>query len=664
MARPARSQQRPADPTTGSVEDSWNIQATSVSKTGQEPSRTDSAIFVIAGEDIRRSGVTSIPDLLRMVPGLNVAQIDANTWAISARGFNGRFSNELLVLVDGRSVNTPTFGGVFWDVLDIPLEDVQRVEVIRGPGGSIWGANAVNGVINIVTKKASDTHGGLVVAGSGNIDQGFGTLQYGGTAGNRTDYRVYTKFLNEDHLPDPSGQNGGDGWHMLQGGFRSDSTLSPKDTLMLQGNLYSAREGTPTSVLPSVASPGLQGTDLLVNLSGGFLQGVWDHVSSSRSDTSLQISYDRYQRNDLLHEGRDTLDLGFQHHVALGERQNLAWGLAYRYSKSEASGSLTVSLVPAELGTQVFGSFIQDEIAVVPARLYLTVGTRLDRDYYTGFNVTPSARVAWTPSEHQMIWAAVSDAVRTPSALDAGSRVNLGRTSIPTGASVKGFPEAIGPVVLLSIIGNPNVKNEGLIGYEMGYRTTVLKQLSIDFAAYFNDYSNLETTEPSTPFSETTPSPPHLVMPFIVENLMHGETHGLEIAANWKVTNRWTLNPGYAFEQIHMHLDPTSQDTTSVSAAEGSSPVHSAQLRSRLSLSHGLIWDTSAYFVDRLTDPNVPSYTRLDTGLSWQLGETIYLTLAGQNLLRDHHEEFADSTGSARTTLIKRSAYSKFVWRF
>jgi len=653
LVLPARSQQNSADLTSQSIEDLMNIEVTSVSKTEQTLSRTASAVFVITQEDIRRSGATNIPDLLRMVPGMDVSQINANTWAITARGFNARFSNELLVLVDGRPAYTDTFGGAYWDTLDPPLEDIERIEVIRGPGGSVWGANAVNGVVNIITKKTSDTHGGLVVAGGGNLDQGSGTVQYGGKAGETTDYRVYTKYLDQDHLPDSAGQDGGDGWHMLRAGFRADSVLSPKDTLMFQGDIYTAREGNPSYNFPSVTAPALEDIEVLVNSAGGFIQEVWDHTYSPHSDTTLQVSYDRYQRNDILRGGRSTLDIDFQHHLSGWARQSIVWGLAYQYSVSNSDGNLAVSLVPAGLKTQLFGSFVQDEIAIVPNRILLTIGTKLEHNYYTGFDLMPSARVAWAPNPHHTLWAAVSKAERTP-----------GETDTAVLANVSAFAGPGGIPVLIRVTGNPHLKDEGLIAYEIGYRTTLRKQLSIDFTAYFNNYNDQYTSEPSAPFLEDPPPPPHLVIPLTYENLMHGETHGVEVAVNWQATHRWTLSPGYAFEEIHMHLAPTSHDTTSVSGAEGSSPDHSAQLRSHLDLSHNLFWDASAYFVGRLTDPSEASYTRVDTQLSWHFSESASVSFVGQNLVRDLHEEFVDATGSARTTLVKRGAYAKVTWQF
>jgi iron complex outermembrane recepter protein len=651
LALTCRAQQ--SDLADRSLEDLMNIKVTSVSRTEQTLSRTASAIFVISAEDIRHSGVTNIQDLLRMVPGTDVAQIGGNTWAISARGLNGRFSNELLVLVDGRNVYTPTFGGVFWDVLDMPLEDIERIEVVRGPGGTIWGANAVNGVINIITRKASETRGGMVVAGGGNLDQGFGTVQYGGALGKSTDYRVFSKYFNQDHMAGLNGQEGADGWHLLRGGFRTDSQFSAKDTLMLQGDVYTGEEASLGSFLESVTSPKTQYVDAIVPLSGGFLLTAWNHAFSTRSDTTLQISFDRYKRDDVLREHRQTLAIDFQHHVAWGTRQNIVWGANYGNTDSDTDGDLGFSLNPSDVNMQLFSLFVQDEVALVPDKLYLMVGTKLDHNYYTGFNLLPSARVAWKLSTRHMIWGAISRVDRTPAETDTGSRLNFG-----------GFPGPGGVPALAALVGNPHVQDEELTAYEMGYRTTVVEHLSVDLAAYYDDYDHQETTEPATPFFETSPAPPHLVLPVTYENLMQGEAYGFEIALNWKVDDRWTLSPGYAFEQIHMHFAPTSQDMSSVLNDQGSSPVHSAQLRSHLDVSRGFSWDVSAYFVDRLISGAVPSYTRLDTGFTWRWTERISSSVVGQNLVKDRHLEFVDDTGSVISTQIKRSAYAKVTWQF
>lgn len=636
-----------------SLEDLMNMKVTSVSKKEQRLSQTASAIFVITAEDIRRSGATNIPDLLRMVPGVDVAQIGANTWAISARGLNERFGNELLVLVDGRNVYTPTFGGVFWDTLDVPLEDIERIEVIRGPGGTVWGANAVNGVINIITRKASETRGGVVVGGGGNLDQGFGLLQYGGSLGPRTDYRVFAKYFNQGHMPGPDGQEGADGWHLLRGGFRADSHLSTKDTLMVQGDVYAGEEGNSVTVLPAITSPGPQIVDVSVPLSGGVIQSAWNHTFSARSDTTLQISFDRYKRDEQLIEQRKTFEIDFQHHFVWGTRQDMVWGANYRNTDSDTVGHLRFSLNPADVTMQLFSMFIQDEVALIPDTLSLTLGARLDHNYYTGFNVLPSARAAWTLNPRHMFWAAISQANRTPSERDTGSRINFagftGRGGVPTVAG---------------LVGNPHFEDEGLTAYEVGSRTKVLEHLSLDLAAYYSDYDHQQTTEPATPFFETAPAPPHLVLPITYQNLMHGEAHGFEMTVNWKAASRWTLSPGYAFEQVHMHVDPTSHDVDSGPEAEGSSPTHSAQLRSHLDLARGFSWDGAAYFVDRLGSGDVPSYTRVDTALTWTATEALVLSVVGQDLVKDRHLEFVDDTGSVISTLVKRSLYAKFVWRF
>lgn len=651
VAIPAWPQNPPKDLANESLEDLMNIQVTSVSKQEQKVSRTAAAIFVITAEDIRRSGATNIPDLLRMVPGVDVAQINANSWAISVRGFNGRLSNKLLVLIDGRTVYTPTFDGTFWDVVDMPLENIERIEVIRGPGGSIWGTNAVNGVINIISKTAAETKGAMVQTTGGNLDEGSGTLEYGATLGQKTDYRIFTRYFNQDHMPGVSGPDGGDGWHMLRGGFRADTTFSAKDNLTIQGDLYSGREGQADLYLASLTSPALETIETGVDLSGGFVQGIWNHEFSARSDTTLQFSYEQYTRRDALDESRGTWDIDFQNNFLWGERQNIVWGLDYRSSSSTTDGGLAVSLDPPNLSIHQFSSFIQDEFTVVHNRLYVTMGTKVEHDYYNGFDVMPSASVVWTPSVLQTFWASVSRAVQTPSAVDASIRLNFA-----------GFTGSGGTPTVVGLVGNPDFKNEGLIAYEAGYRKTLTDRASVDLAAYFNNYTNQETTEPSAPFSEDTPAPPHLFIPSTYENLMFGETQGLEIFANWKVLNRWTLSPGYALEQIHMHLEPGSQDTMSVANTQGGSPEHSAQLRSHLILPRDLAWDTSLFFTDRINDLAIPSYTRLDSGFSWKWREGTVFSLVGQNLLQDRHLEYVDLLGSTASTLIKRSVYAKVTW--
>ncbi len=649
---PAKAQQPPKDLASTSIEELMNIEVTSVSRKQQKLSHIASAVFVITTEDIQRSGALNIPDLLRMVPGLDVAQSNANTWAISARGLNQEFGNELLVMVDGRNVYSPAFGGVFWDVLDMPLENIDRIEVIRGPGGSTWGANAVNGVINVITKTAAKSAGALVVAGAGNIDRGFATVQYAGSVGKNIDYRVFTKYFNQTNMADLNGPDGGDGWHILRGGFRLDSRISPKDTLVTHGDIYAGREGDPTLVLPSVTAPGEVKTFSQANLSGAHLGADWTHIHSPRSESTLSFTYDTYERVDVLGEERHTFYLDFQHHIALGRRHDLVWGLGYRYSMSDSHGALTVSLNPPDLNAHLFSSFIQDEITLVPAKLAVTVGTKLEHNNYSGFALMPSARMTYAPHARLSLWAAVSRAVRTPAETDAALRVNFA-----------GFPGPGGIPALAALIGNPYLKNEGLLAYEAGFRTSVSDRLSVDVAAFYNLYDHQITSEPATPFFEGSPLPAHLVIPVTPRNFGHGETHGVELALNWKITDRWNLSPAYSFERVHMHTSPLSQDGETALQTEGSDPHVEAQLRSHFSITPALAWDVAAYYVDRLIFLQVPSYTRLDIGLSWRAGERWSLSIVGQNLLKDRHLEFA-STASLLPTLVKRGAYVKLTWQF
>lgn len=648
------------DLTQSSIEDLMNLEVTSASKKQQKLSRTAAAVFVITQEDIRRSHALNIPDLLRMVPGLDVAQINGSTWAIGSRGFSQQFANKLQVMVDGRSIYSSDFSGVVWDTVDLPLSNIERIEVIRGPGGSIWGANAVTGVISIFTKKASETPGTLVESGGGTLEQGFGLVQYGGKLSQAADFRVYTKYFNQSHMLDLSGQSGADGWHRLREGFRLDSQLSPKDSLMFEGDLSTGREGEFGFVLPSLTSPTYLPVAEEVDLADGSIELVWNHTYSNGSESSLEFSFDQYRRGDpVAAEMRNTFDLDFRHHLSVGRRQDFVWGLGYRGTSDQIGGSLTAAMVPASLPRQLSNSFVEDEITIVPERLFFTVGAKLEHNDYTGFGFMPSARTAWAIGRRHMVWAAVSHALRTPARKDTNLVVNLGEVVGPNGTPV-----------LLRFLGNPRFQDERLVAYEAGYRFAASNRLSVDLATYFDNYNHLQTTEPAASFFEPTPAPAHLVQTLTYQNLMHGETHGFEIAANWKITNRWQMHPAFAFANEHMHTAPGSLDTRTAPFVEGAAPDHMSQLRSHFDLLRGLAWDASAYYMDPLTDQGpsgnvrIPAYTRLDTGLSWALGERLSLSVAGQNLLQDHHLEFQDIFGNVQTSQIKRSAYVKLTWQF
>jgi iron complex outermembrane receptor protein len=639
-----------------SLEDLMNIKVTSVSKTEQKMSQAAAAIFVITQEDIRRSGATNIPDLLRMVPGLDVSQINANSWAVSARGFNQQFTNKLLVLIDGRAVYTPLLGGVNWDTQDVPLEDIDRIEVIRGPGATIWGANAVNGVINVVTKRAADTQGGLITGAGGTEGQAYGTARYGGTIRGDVRYRIFAKYLNHGSLPEADGESAGDDWNLLHGGFRADTNISTTDSLTVQGDLYTGKEGAEIIHIFSVDPPVTDTQHVRSALSGGNFLGRWHHEFSGRSDTTLQFYFDNYKRTGpSVRETRNTIDFDFNHHWAWGSRQDVIWGAGYRGTWDNTVGTIDQAFNPPDTDLYLLTFFGQDTFSLRPDQLFLTAGIKIENSYFTGYGLEPSVRLAWTPTNRVTFWSAVSRAQRSPARRDTELIAPLAVFPDPAGSNT--------PVELI-IFGNPQFQTEHVVNYEAGFRAQPNRRLSIDVSAFFNRYDHLESLEPGPEVFEPSPAPARFVMPVKFGNLMYGTTEGGELSANLKLTDRWTLSPGYAFLEMHLHTRPSSLDTTSVAEFQGSSPQHQAQLRSHVDLSHGLSWDASANFVSELPIQGVASYTRIDTQLRWKLAERADISIVGQNLLQDNHLESMDQLTLVNSSLIKRSAYAKFTWRF
>src|SRR5438093_3529420 len=415
-----------------SLEDLTKIEVTSVSKHKEKLADAPAAIFVITQEDIRRSGVTTIADALRLAPGLEVARVASHDWAITSRGFNELYANKLLVLIDGRSVYTPLFSGVYWDVQDTLLEDIDRIEVIRGPGATLWGANAVNGVINITTKSAKETIGGLLSGGYGTEEQGFGSARYGGKLGEDAYYRGYVKYFNRDSSALPSGAQANDAWEMYRGGFRTDWEPSAQNLFTLQGDAYAGTENQ-TVTLFTPAFPFTQPDASKMRVSGGNVIGRWTHTFTPDSDLKLQIYYDRTDRAvDYFKEMRNTADFDLQYRHPLWQRHDVTWGVGFRYADSDTSRSnFTLAFIPPERITRIFNTFIQDEITLVKERLRLTLGSKFERNDYTGFEIQPSGRLLWTPHERHSVWASVSRAVRTPSRAEVDSRIV--NTNVPPG---------------------------------------------------------------------------------------------------------------------------------------------------------------------------------------------------------------------------------------
>jgi len=653
----AQNSRNVPDVTAMSMEDLMNLQVTSVSKRTQKVADAAAAIFVITQEDIRRSGATSIPEALRLVPGLEVARIDQNKWAIGSRGFNGRFDNKLLVLIDGRSVYTPLFSGVYWNVEDVMLEDVDRIEVIRGPGATLWGANAVDGVINVITKKAKSTQSAVVTAGAGTEERAAGGVRYGGKLGDNTYYRAYTKYFDWGPSAYPSGMTAHDGWDSLRGGFRADWTPAGANSLTLQGDIYRTRFDE-TLTVASLSAPYSNTFPNDGKYSGGNILGRWNHTSEG-SSMSLQMYYDNTTITDhsLFGDHQNILDIDFQDAFHVGDSQQFVWGLGYRSIRDKNNPSFTVSLQPNQVTLNQFSTFLQDEISLVDNRLQITLGSKFERNEFTGFEIEPNARLLWNLTPNQSIWAAVSRAVRTPALTEEGLRLNS--TVIPPGTPANPTPL---PAVV-AVFGSHQFSSEDLLAYELGYRVQATKNLSIDIATFYNNYSNLRTAEPGAPFVEGSPAPTDIVIPFVAGNKMSGGTYGVELFADWKVVPKWRLVGSYSYLQMDIHKNGDSQDPTPDNP-NGSSPRHQWYLRSSIDLPKHFEQDTTLRFVDHLPSLNLPSYYSLDAHLGWKPVTRLELSIGGQNFLNNWHFEFMPDFVNTSPTVVKRSIFGSITWKF
>lgn len=654
MATYTWAQNPSTDYTAKTLEDLMAIEVTSVSKKEERLFHTAAAVYVITQEDIRRSGMTSIPDLLRLVPGLNVARIDGTKWAISARGFNGRFADKLLVLIDGRSIYSPETSGVWWEVQDLLLEDIERIEVIRGPGGTLWGANAVNGVINIITKRAQDTQGSLVTLGGGSEERGLVGVHYGGKVNERAYYRIYGKYFNRSGLVDATGHNIDDKHNALRGGGRIDWQLTDLDSLTLQGDIYRSHlREIPTTI--SASAPFALPTNTRAKFTGGNVLGRWTHAFSEQSDAALRIYYDRFSRDIFdLPERNNTFDVDFQHHLAVGRRQDIVWGLGYRllWDGTDSTIRTPVQYTPKEKTVQLFNVFVHDEITLIKDQLRMMVGSKIEHNHYSGFEIQPSVRASWTPTARQTVWGAVARAAATTSRKDEDIRVNVAAIPIPNG-----------PPAIVALFGNPNFKSQEVIAYEAGYRTQAGSNLSIDLAAFYNVYDHLRTLEPGTPFFENDPQPPHMVIPLMFDNLMQGKTYGTEISANANITRGWRLAGSYSFLRAQLRRYAESLDTSSKEAGEGNNPQHQFQLHSYLRLKGKFELDASLYHVSRLPNIQVPHYSRFDVRVGKRFGENVEFSICGQNLLDGRHLEFTGPDIGALSSQVRPSAYAKLIWK-
>jgi iron complex outermembrane receptor protein len=636
------------------MEDLLSLQVTSVGKKPQKVSDTAAAVFVITQQDIRRSGASSVPEVLRMVPGLHVAQLDASKWVVTSRGFSSRYANKLLILVDGRSIYNPMFSGVFWETRDVPLENVERIEVIRGPGASLWGANAVNGIINIVTKKAFETRGTLVTAAGGFNSPSTGMVRHGGETTAGLSYRGYVKYLDRGNSIDPQGQSAADRWNTTASGFRVDWNRSG-DALSISGDLQKIGSGEINKLAVSLNPPAESTFASRSRTTSANILTRWNHSFSDDSESTLQFYFDRQAlQTALAGEKRDTVDFDFQQRNKFS-RHELLWGVNYRTSEGTGTKkSFAASIDPLTRRDTLAGVFLQDEIALVPGRLSAALGGKLDHNSYTGLEFQPNVRLLWTLSKSRTAWLAASKAVRTPSRFESDLRVI---TEIMPPDSRSPFP------IVATFEGGTNLRSESLRAYEIGYREQFGGRLFIEADGFYNIYRHLRTFENGAPVVDFTASP-HVRVPVNVANNLEGETYGVEITADAWISRVWHVTGNYSHLKMRLNLAPESTDTGSGKAG-GQTPRHQFYVRSGVDLWRTLEADITYRFVGSLPTLQVGSYSAVDARLGWKLSSAIEFSLVGRNLLEPHLEFVPDlSDGMVGESLVKREAYAKISWRF
>lgn len=621
-ARAAAQETEEPDLTELSLEDLMNldVEVTSVDKRPQRVSDAAAAVTVLTAEEILRSGATSIPEALRLVPGLNVAQISANTWAISSRGFNGQFDNKLLVLIDGRSVYTPLFSGVYWDVQDLLLENIERIEVIRGPGATVWGANAVNGVINIITRSARDTVGGMATVSVGSEAELIAGVSYGVALADAAWLRVWGKWTQRDGMEDAASTGLEDDWDQGRIGFRADGDLDAATGFTVQGSAYRGTYDGPATALAPV-SPFKSVVDIEGSTRGEYLLARMTRQTSSDSDWSVQAYYDRYRRDTLdVFQRVDTIDLDFDQHIRLTNRDVLLWGAGYRRFSTGFRGTFDVEMADDSRTDDLVSAFVQDVHTLVPERLLVTLGSKFEINDFTGFEVQPNVRLTWKPDERQTLWCSVARSVRTPSIVEDSGQVSFD--------VIPGLPATV-----IQATGSTSMDVERLVAWEAGWRVQPADNLSFDLAVFLNDYTDLQSLEPGTPVFDGTA----VYVPLYFANGFSGRTWGTELAVQWSASDDLMLRAGYAFLAAAFDRDRGSADTNNESGYEESFPSHQAIVRAAYDLSDDVELDCGLAFVDQVEQYDADAYVRGDVRLGFAWSEGVDLSLIVHGLF--HHEE-------------------------
>ena len=604
--------------------------------------RSTAAVFVITPDMIKRSGARSIPEALRMAPGLDVARIDTDTWAISSRGFNNNFANKLLVQIDGRVVYNGTFGGVYWNQQSVVLPDVERIEVIRGPGTTMWGSNAMNGVINVITKKSSDTQGALIQSGGGDQERDFNTVRYGGKVGEDLTWRVFGQEFDRNRGWSDSGVH--DNWVAHQGGFRLDYTPTEEDTFTLQGDLFDGTSGGRYNV--AVPTPPFDADINALNQApAGNLLLRYGRVLDEDTSWQIQTYYDHYQQltPPILSETRDTWDIDLQYQFQLTPNHNFITGANYRRSQDGFTNSFAVGFEPTHFVTEWAGVFAQDTMTLVEDRWYFTLGTRLDNNTFGGFQVEPTARLLFLPSNRQTVWMAISRAIRNPTRSDADVLFNrhIAPPNVP---------------LFFNLVGNPAIQPENMLAYEIGYRAAPTDDFSWDIAGYINDYHKLIGPGP---IGAPVVQPPGVFLPSMQDNITRALSYGCETTATFQLTEDWRLFASYSLFEVQAQ----GIDAPGNALIEGSSPHNQIYLRSSWDLSQNLQFDLIGRYVDKLTALDVPKYIEMDARIGWQATKTLEFSFVGQNLLDSHHLEFIDTIGTA-STQVRRGWYAMVSWEY